>query len=120
MKPQPKYKLTSQITKQLETLAESLPIFQRRDKCGNLMFRQITKFLGVEKNQTKFEKVNEMILVNHKVNLLDIYRHDGQLGVDTYVGFFRDECARQKEEIAQQKDKKVNVEPARILHQNLQ
>lgn len=95
-----KFRLTSEVDKQIKEICKSLHAFQRRDKNGELMFRTVTKFKGTEnfqkksngglKYRTVLDKIKEPIMVNHYMNLTEIYQKDGQTGIDTYVKFFED------------------------------
>ncbi|MCE3278016.1 MAG: hypothetical protein K0S44_207 [Bacteroidetes bacterium] len=99
MKPN---KITPQVYKTLVETAAKLPPFQRKDKNGNLLWRAASRFVkGSELTQKvtadgKAIKPDEMyvqqgrqpLLVNHQVNLIEVYMKDGQPGVDEYVDFF--------------------------------
>lgn len=92
-----RFKLTPQAYKKLLALSESLPIMQRRDKNGELLRRAITKFIdtdgyskGVPIYTKNTQKGTDPILVNHMVNLIEIYQKDGDVGVDVYVKHFKD------------------------------
>lgn len=83
--------------------AQKLGHFQRKDKHGNLLWRAVNKFTGTKDFQqtgkstscTKTFKVGkEPIMVNHAVNLVEIYQKDGQKGVDGYVNFFTEEMKK--------------------------
>lgn len=92
-----KFKLTPQAYKDLLRLSKELPVMWRRDKNGELMRRVVTKFNGTDasphsdlRNYKNFyQKGSEPILVNHMVNLVEIYQKDGQRGIDVYAEHFK-------------------------------
>lgn len=97
-----KFKITPQVYKELVKISNSLPRAHRKDRNGNLMYRNISRLVKVsEINETKtvegkpidpntnyVQKGKEAILVNHQVNLIEVYKNDGMSGVDEYVHFF--------------------------------
>lgn len=96
-----RFKLTPEVFKSLELLAKSLPKFQKRDSRGNLLSRKVVLFDGtrdfmqgdtkVPTTYTKLLKSKlEPILINHEINLREIYQKDGHAGVEHYVKFFTD------------------------------
>lgn len=96
-----KYKVTPDVYKRLEKIAKSLAIFQRRDDKGGLMFRRHTQFLGRRFDEKTKKWMNDIkvmklpIMVNHMVNLHQIYQVDGDHGVNLYVDFFNKEAQDQ-------------------------
>lgn len=94
-KPLPnKYKLTPTADKACKILAVSLGQFHRKDKNGQLMYREETKFIGQftvgNKKENRFEKKKVPLMVNHYINLVEIWQKDGQKGIDIYVNFFKE------------------------------
>lgn len=95
-KPKNKFKLTPEVYKSIKLISKTLPVCQRKDKNGNLMWRAVSKFDGTKdfseslKSYTKIIRTGkEPILVNHEINLVEIWQKDGQNGVDSYVKFFQ-------------------------------
>jgi hypothetical protein len=99
------FKLTPEACKMINGLLKILPQFQRRNEKGDLMFRANTKLVQgkdlpqgtilnggekINKDKMYVQRFKEPILVNHSVNLYEIYQKDGQTGVDAYVNFFMD------------------------------
>ena len=70
---QNRFKLTPEAMRFIKGHVDALPAFQRRDKNGKLMFYN-----------------KGALLVNHNVNLREVYQKDGPKGVDVYVKFFMD------------------------------
>jgi hypothetical protein len=97
-----KNKLTPDAHKQLKALAMTLGTFQKRDDNGALMYRKKTVFNGREFDDkkrlwvNKYTEIKEPQMVNHLVSLIEIYRVDGQMGVDMYAKFFLDLKEEQK------------------------
>lgn len=111
-KPKNKYKLTPEVYKTIKLISKSLPVCQRKDANGNLMWRTISKFDGTEHFQQGIGKIprsftkkirtgKEPILVNHEINLVEIYQKDGQNGVDSYVKFFQKLKKKEPKELEQ-------------------
>lgn len=101
-----RFKLTPEVFKSLELLAKTLPKFQRRDNNGNLLSRKVVLFDGTKdftkgggKIPTTYTKLLksklEPLLVNHEINLREIYQKDGQSGVESYVKFFTDLASKE-------------------------
>ncbi len=116
-KPQNKYKLTPDVFKTLTLTADVLPKFQRKDKNGNLMWATKTEFKGTENfnaekgTYTKLtDQLKVPLLVNHHVNLREIYQKDGNRGVQLYVKFFTDEMEKARLEAEENKLKKDLVD----------
>lgn len=116
-KPQNKYKLTAKAYKTLTLTADLLPKFQRKDKSGNLMWTTKTEFKGTKDfNEEKgtytkiTNQLKEPLLVNHHVNLREIYQKDGNRGVQLYVKYFTDEMEKARLEAEENKLKKDLVD----------
>lgn len=90
------YKLTPQAYKSILILAKSLGPFQRRDKNGELMFRKVTHFKGTNgwapegDYKNHIQRDSEPIMVNHEVNLVEVYQKYGLPGIKAYAEFFED------------------------------
>lgn len=96
-----KFKLIPEVYKSIKSLAQNLPKFQKRDAAGNLLWRQTSKFDHTEhfqqgngKTPTTYTKHilkgKEPVLVNHEVNMVEIYQKDGWIGLNRYVDFFKE------------------------------
>lgn len=87
-----KYKLTPDIHKDLINVAKTMPASQRVDRNKKPMFRIVTQLkssvLEGEKIKNSFTNIKEPIMVNHEVNLREVYQKDGPAGVREYVEFF--------------------------------
>lgn len=101
-----RFKLTPEVFKSLQILAKTLPKFQRRDSNGNLLSRKVVLFNGTKdyakgggKIPTTYKNClksgSEPILVNHEINLREIYQKDGQSGVESYVKFFTELASKE-------------------------
>lgn len=96
------YKITPQVHKQIIETAKTMPAFQKYTKNHKPLFRVLTRVVkGVdlpEENRPKdfsitktyIQKYSEPILFNHEVELIEVYRKNGQKGVDGYVKYFMD------------------------------
>ena len=105
-----KFKLTPEVYKSIKLISKSLPKFQRKDSQGNLMWREVSKFDGVKnfkqgggKIPTTYEKQilkgKEPLLVNHEVNMVEIYQKDGLVGLNRYVDFFKELSQKNHESV---------------------
>jgi hypothetical protein len=102
-------KITPQVYKQLESLSKELPQFQRKNTDGSLMYRSFGKRVSgydvpkADRETIKdfdvkkyySQKGQEPVLVNHSVNLRNVYQKEGQTGVDAYCNFFKSEHEKQ-------------------------
>ncbi len=93
------YKLTHDATKMIKAVAITLPVLQKKNPAtGKLMFRKLTKRIQGKDLPKDYKKKNdwspmgfytytyeEPILVNHELNLIEVYRKDGNDGVTHYV-----------------------------------
>lgn len=93
------YKLTPDATKMIKAVAITLPVLQKKNpSTGKLMFRKLTKRIQGKDLPKDYKKKNdwspmgyytytyeEPILVNHELNLIEVYRKDGNEGVNHYV-----------------------------------
>ena len=93
-----KFKLTPEVYKKLKQMATLMPQFQRRDKNKNLMFQGAAVFKGTSDwNEAKGTFVKNIdhgkvpLMVNHEVNLVEIYQKDGWKGINIYVAYFEKE-----------------------------
>jgi hypothetical protein len=88
------YPLTPDAHKMMKNFASMLGPFQRRDENGNLMFRTVTKLkkstLTGNKIKNEFNKISEPMMVNHELELCNIYQKDGMRGVKIYCDFFHE------------------------------
>jgi hypothetical protein len=100
-----KHKLTPADYKHIKTVAMNLPQFQRV-KDGKPMTRIVTKFIGQIKTiggiKNSYQKIEEPIMVNHELNLIEVFKKDGMSGVETYcahfVNLYKQEKAEQLKE----------------------
>jgi hypothetical protein len=105
-----KFKLTPEVYKSIKLLAQNLPKFQKRDAAGNLLWRDVSKFDGLKdfmqgggKIPTTYKKQilkgKEPLLVNHEVNMVEIYQKDGWVGLNRYVDFFKELSQKNHESV---------------------
>jgi hypothetical protein len=104
-----KFKLSPADYKHIKTVAMNLPQFQRV-KDGKPMTRIVTKNQTSEyvpdgamgKIKNSFQRVEEPIMVNHELNLIEVFKKDGMSGVETYcahfVNLYKQEKAEQLKE----------------------
>jgi len=122
------YKLTPEADKMLIQLSKELGQFQRKDKHGNLMFRKVTEFVGTKNvllgsrnkldSYTKeYKEIKQPILVNHLVELREIYQKDGQVGVDIYAKFFKDILEAEAQEQQKVSDEEYLKKKAELKEQ---
>jgi hypothetical protein len=95
-----RFKLTPQAYKNILAICARLAKFQQVDKTGKLRFEPVAKFIGTKDFQLseikgvgpsytkQIEKGKKPLLINHQVNLIDIYQKDGDGGVKLYVDHF--------------------------------
>lgn len=115
-----KFKITPAIQKNIETIADSLPKFQRKNTDGSLMFRSMSKImLGSELSEVDRKQIEnfdetkkyvkhypEPVMANHRIALRLTYLGLGQDGVDQYCKFYTDLFDHQTKKDAKEKDKK--------------
>jgi hypothetical protein len=87
-----KLNLTPDAYKKLITISGELPRLQKLDKNGNPLYKSNPLFVGyvmddnkLSRYTKKIQRIKEPVLVNHAVNLVDIYQQKGWPGVDKYV-----------------------------------
>ena len=79
-------KLTPEVYKGLLELSETLPKLIKIDKNGKPLYRIETEYNGGR----QYKRTKAPLMVNHAVNLIDIYKRKGDKGVNIYVN----ECKR--------------------------
>lgn len=97
-KPKNKFPLTPEILKEIKETIKTLGVWQRKNAKGELMWEPVNVFKGTkdfnvggkgQKSYTKlFERGKKPLMVNHEVNMIDIWRKDGRKGLDTYTNYF--------------------------------
>lgn len=103
-----KFRLTPEKYREFKILAAELGPFQRKSKSGKPLSRIVNKIDGNGKSY----QVSEQILVNHEVNLRELYQKCGQDQVDKYVASFRALKIEMDEEERLRNEKKSKPEPA--------
>ena len=92
------HKLTTQIIKHIEALEKSLPQLQKNEGCKP-MFRAVSKRVlgseipveervkinGFKSYQSYIQRGQQAVLTNHKINLIEAFKKDGQDGIMTYL-----------------------------------
>jgi hypothetical protein len=100
----PKYKVTPDVHKQIESLVKELGPWQRLDKNGNKMFEKHTEFKGTSDFSVSLGSYTKHIstgkkplLINHSVYLIEAFQKKGQQGINEYMDFYNKIKETQKE-----------------------
>jgi hypothetical protein len=117
-----KFKITSQVYKQIEELAKTLHPLHKTDKAGNVLHRQTSKTIKgkdlpkgtkladgktIDPNKLYVRKGTEPVLVNHSVSLRDYYQKHGQAGIEAYKQWVTDVMNKESELVAEENAQRV-------------
>jgi len=97
-----KFKLTPEAHTKIKLLAKEFPKLQKLSKNGEPLFRLLTitkkgselppdtklnSGESINKDKVYVTRVKEPILVNHELNMIDVYKKDGEAGIIDYVKY---------------------------------
>ena len=125
-----KHKISAEVHTELLQLAKTLPQAQHMDEHGKLRYKtEIRKIKGCDLKEDERKLIKGTIrpnvrygiifrvpmMVNHEQNIINIYKHDGRDGVNTYVQFWEEEFKRAQEEKAAELASKNTENDAKVL-----
>lgn len=133
------HELSPEKYNELLSKALMMPQFIRKNNLGQPLVKTVIKFIKGKNLTTELREqikgkihehdkykveFKEPVCVDHKENIIKIFRKEGQKGVDAYIEFFAAEFEAAKKEAAKKeaaeldaakKEKEANASPLKIV-----